>query len=124
MEAVLRNQELLKDVTFSILDTETTGLSAARGARVCEVAILQVCGGKRIGMFQTLVKNVFGVITVTAPDGTVLAVLFCLCAPLFLLLVLPLHVLYFLYSGFAFLLGTAWYVASSVREATKPGPYT
>lgn len=45
----------LKDVTFAILDTETTGLSPARGAKLCELAILFVRGGRTIDQFETLI---------------------------------------------------------------------
>ncbi|MFH1723964.1 MAG: 3'-5' exonuclease [Elusimicrobiota bacterium] len=45
----------VRDVTFALLDTETTGLSARRGARVCELAVLTVRGGSRPSLFQTLI---------------------------------------------------------------------
>ena len=45
----------LRDVTFAILDTETTGLSPARGARLCELAILFVKDGKTVDKFETLI---------------------------------------------------------------------
>lgn len=45
----------IEDVTFSFLDTETTGLSSSRGGRVCELAILRVRGGEILDSFQELV---------------------------------------------------------------------
>ncbi len=47
---------LIEDVTFSFLDTETTGLSSSRGGRVCELAILQVKGGEIVQKFQELIN--------------------------------------------------------------------
>jgi len=46
----------LRDVTFAVLDTETTGISPSRGARLCELAILFVRDGKAIDEFQTLIN--------------------------------------------------------------------
>lgn len=46
----------IEEVTFSFLDTETTGLSSSRGGRVCELAILQVRGGESVGKFQELIN--------------------------------------------------------------------
>ncbi|MBI4056779.1 MAG: 3'-5' exonuclease [Elusimicrobia bacterium] len=45
----------LNRITFSFLDLETTGLSPWMGARVCEVAVLRVKGGKELDHYQTLV---------------------------------------------------------------------
>jgi DNA polymerase III epsilon subunit family exonuclease len=45
----------IEEVTFSFLDTETTGLSSSRGGRVCELAILRVKGGEVIDSFQELI---------------------------------------------------------------------
>jgi len=45
----------IEAVTFSFLDTETTGLSSSRGGRVCELAILRVRGGKAVDSFQELI---------------------------------------------------------------------
>ncbi len=44
------------DVPFAFLDTETTGISSSRGARVCEIAILSVQNGRRLDLFQTLIN--------------------------------------------------------------------
>lgn len=46
----------IEDVTFAILDTETTGLSPAMGAKLCELAILFVRDGKPVGEYQTLIN--------------------------------------------------------------------
>ncbi len=46
---------LIDDETFAILDTETTGISPARGARLCELAILLVRGGRPVGSYETLI---------------------------------------------------------------------
>jgi DNA polymerase III epsilon subunit family exonuclease len=45
----------LDEVTFTILDVETTGLSPAYGDRVCEIALLQVRGDEELAAFCTLV---------------------------------------------------------------------
>ena len=45
----------IDETVFSILDTETTGLSAKQGGRVCELALLKVKGGEKLGMYQTLI---------------------------------------------------------------------
>jgi len=42
--------------TFAFLDTETTGLAPARGARVCEIAVMAVCGGRVLGSFASLLN--------------------------------------------------------------------
>lgn len=46
----------ISDVTFAFLDTETTGLSAAGGGRICEIAVLLVKDGKPQDFFQTLIN--------------------------------------------------------------------
>jgi DNA polymerase-3 subunit epsilon len=45
----------LSEISFVVLDVETTGLSPAYGHRVCEVACLRVCGGEEAGRFESLV---------------------------------------------------------------------
>lgn len=45
----------LSEISFVVLDVETTGLSPAYGHRVCEVACLRVCGGEEVGRFESLV---------------------------------------------------------------------
>lgn len=45
----------LRDVTFCVVDLETTGASAAKGARITEVGAVKVRGGEVLGEFQTLV---------------------------------------------------------------------
>ena len=47
---------LLSDVTFCVVDLETTGGSAARGSKITEVGAVKVRGGEILGEFQTLVN--------------------------------------------------------------------
>ena len=49
-------KSLVSEVTFAFLDTETTGLSPAGGARVCEVAVVTSRGGARVESFQSLLN--------------------------------------------------------------------
>ncbi|CAN5149063.1 DEDD exonuclease domain-containing protein [soil metagenome] len=46
----------LSSLTFCVVDLETTGGSAARGAKITEIGAVKVCGGEVIGEFQTLVN--------------------------------------------------------------------
>ncbi len=46
----------LSDVTFCVVDLETTGGSAAAGSRITEVGAVKVRGGEVLGEFQTLVN--------------------------------------------------------------------
>ncbi len=46
----------LRETTFCVVDLETTGGSAARGASITEVGAVKVCGGEVQGEFQTLVR--------------------------------------------------------------------
>jgi DNA polymerase-3 subunit epsilon len=46
----------LDEVTFAVLDVETTGLAPQFGDRVCEVALLRFRGGTELGRFHTLVN--------------------------------------------------------------------
>ncbi len=46
----------LDEVTFTILDVETTGLNPHFGDRVCEIALLQCQGGIEISRFHSLVN--------------------------------------------------------------------
>lgn len=46
----------LRDVTFVVVDLETTGGSAAAGASITEVGAVKVRQGEVLGEFQTLVK--------------------------------------------------------------------
>lgn len=48
--------DYLGDVTFTVLDVETTGLSASSGHRICEIALLQYRGGKALNTFESLVN--------------------------------------------------------------------
>lgn len=45
----------LSQITFAVLDVETTGLSPAYGHRICEVACLRVRGGLAQGRLESLV---------------------------------------------------------------------
>ncbi len=47
---------LLSDVTFCVVDLETTGASAAKGARITEIGAVKVRGGEVLGELQTLVN--------------------------------------------------------------------
>ncbi len=46
----------LSDVTFVVVDLETTGGSAAAGSSITEIGAVKVCHGEVLGEFQTLVK--------------------------------------------------------------------
>lgn len=46
----------LDDVTFCVVDLETTGGSAAKGAKITEIGAVLVHGGSVVGEFQTLVN--------------------------------------------------------------------
>src|SRR4051794_39308131 len=46
----------LRDVTFCVVDLETTGGSAAGGSMITEVGAVKVRGGEVLGEFQTLVN--------------------------------------------------------------------
>lgn len=45
----------LSEVSFAVLDTETTGLSPRYGGRVCEVAVVTLKGGRETGRWETLI---------------------------------------------------------------------
>ncbi|NYG56303.1 DEDD exonuclease domain-containing protein [Nocardioides perillae] len=45
----------LRDVTFTVVDLETTGGSAAGGSMITEIGAVKVRGGEVLGEFQTLV---------------------------------------------------------------------
>jgi DNA polymerase-3 subunit epsilon len=45
----------LDEVTFSVLDVETTGLNPHFGDRVCEIALLRCEGGRELDRFHSLV---------------------------------------------------------------------
>ncbi|MBS4752333.1 DEDD exonuclease domain-containing protein [Nocardioides sp. zg-ZUI104] len=58
-EAQLSFEELgrpLRDVTFCVVDLETTGGSARDGDRITEIGAVKVRGGEVLGEFQTLVN--------------------------------------------------------------------
>ena len=46
----------LSDVTFCVVDLETTGGSAAKGSKITEIGAVKVRGGEVMGEFQTLVN--------------------------------------------------------------------
>jgi DNA polymerase-3 subunit epsilon len=46
----------LHDITFCVVDLETTGGSAAAGSMITEIGAVKVRGGERLGEFQTLVN--------------------------------------------------------------------
>ncbi|RYJ06734.1 MAG: DEDD exonuclease domain-containing protein [Actinomycetales bacterium] len=47
---------LLHDVTFCVVDLETTGASAAQGSKITEIGAVKVRGGEVLGELQTLVN--------------------------------------------------------------------
>ncbi|MFH0947388.1 MAG: 3'-5' exonuclease [Elusimicrobiota bacterium] len=47
---------LLKDVLFTIVDVETTGLNSHLGDRICEIAVLRTQNGKEVGSFSSLIN--------------------------------------------------------------------
>ena len=46
----------LRDITFCVVDLETTGASAQQGCMITEIGAVKVCGGEVLGEFQTLVN--------------------------------------------------------------------
>ncbi len=46
----------LREVTFVVVDLETTGGSAVGGSSITEIGAVKVCGGEVLGEFQTLVR--------------------------------------------------------------------
>ncbi|MEJ7628758.1 MAG: DEDD exonuclease domain-containing protein [Nocardioidaceae bacterium] len=46
----------LREVTFVVVDLETTGGSATAGASITEIGAVKVCRGEVLGEFQTLVR--------------------------------------------------------------------
>jgi DNA polymerase-3 subunit epsilon len=46
----------LRDITFTVVDLETTGGSAADGSMITEIGAVKVRGGEVLGEFQTLVN--------------------------------------------------------------------
>src|SRR5688500_19622973 len=46
----------LRDVTFCVVDLETTGGSAQAGSMITEIGAVKVRGGEVLGEFQTLVN--------------------------------------------------------------------
>ena len=45
----------LRDITFCVVDLETTGGSAEGGSMITEIGAVKVRGGEVLGEFQTLV---------------------------------------------------------------------
>ena len=56
MTTSLMSSLAISETSFAFLDTETTGLSPARGDRVCEIAVLKTRGGAVIESFQSLIN--------------------------------------------------------------------
>ena len=57
MNEVRREQERpLSELTYAVVDVETTGLSARTGDRICEVAVVLARGGQVVDQLQTLVN--------------------------------------------------------------------
>lgn len=46
----------LRDITFCVVDLETTGASVAQGAKITEIGAVKIRGGEVLGEFQTLVN--------------------------------------------------------------------
>jgi len=46
----------LSDVTFVVLDLETSGASARTGSAITEIGAVKVCGGNVKGTFHTLIN--------------------------------------------------------------------
>ena len=46
----------LRDLTFCVVDLETTGGSAAAGSMITEIGAVKLRGGERTGVFETLVN--------------------------------------------------------------------
>ncbi|MCB0233959.1 MAG: 3'-5' exonuclease, partial [Anaerolineae bacterium] len=46
----------LGNTTFTVVDVETTGLSAVSGHRICEIAMLRYRGGRVLDTFESLVN--------------------------------------------------------------------
>ena len=48
--------DYLGNITFAVLDVETTGLNADSGHRICEIALLRFRGGKVLDTFESLIN--------------------------------------------------------------------
>lgn len=48
--------DYLGNLTFTVLDVETTGLSADSGQRICEIALLRFRGDKVLDSFESLIN--------------------------------------------------------------------
>lgn len=46
----------IDQATIAVIDVETTGLTAAWGDRVCEIAVLRCQGGREVARFESLVN--------------------------------------------------------------------
>jgi DNA polymerase III epsilon subunit family exonuclease len=61
---------LIEDCVFSFVDVETTGLSPAGGARICEIALIKRNNGKDLGTFNQLIHPGCAILpTVSAIHG-------------------------------------------------------
>ena len=54
--AAKRRDQDLRDVTFVVLDLETTGASPTVGAGITEIGAIKVKGGEKIAEFETLIN--------------------------------------------------------------------
>jgi len=45
----------IDELALTFVDVETTGLDSTTGDRVCEIALLRICGDQEIGRFESLV---------------------------------------------------------------------
>src|SRR5437660_1614391 len=52
---MLHTPVLLRDITFAVVDVETTGLSPRLGDRVCEIAVVRGRCGEMVDKWSTLV---------------------------------------------------------------------
>jgi DNA polymerase-3 subunit epsilon len=53
---VMARETPLDEITFTVLDVETTGLTPQFGDRVCEIALLRFRGDRELGRFHSLVN--------------------------------------------------------------------
>jgi DNA polymerase-3 subunit epsilon len=53
---VMAHETPLEEITFTVLDVETTGLTPQFGDRVCEIAVLRVRCDQELGRFHSLVN--------------------------------------------------------------------
>ena len=56
MHAPLSPTTAVDQIRFTVVDVETTGLHPAAGDRVCEIALLQIQGGRELARLESLVN--------------------------------------------------------------------